>query len=114
LSLELGLSIWLYESQIEVEEAFGAMAEVRSLIIEEAGLDGRTEPVPLVGRGVESDLVVMASYLDGLLGRAASVCGCSLEALADRVIARQGSDAVVVRGRSVGSVTSGLFRTARG
>jgi hypothetical protein len=102
LSLELGLSIWLHQSGAGLEDAHEAMFEVRQLIIEVAGLDPRTEPVPLVGRSVELDLLTLASYTDDLLGRAARSAGWTLEVLAARVIERQGSGEVVSSRRPYG------------
>jgi hypothetical protein len=100
LSLELGLSIWLHQSGAELEDALAAMPEVRELIIEVGGLDPRTEPVPLVGRSVSSDLLVLAFYMDGLMGRAARAAGCSPGVLAERVLAWQRSGRVVAPFRS--------------
>jgi hypothetical protein len=87
LSLELGLSIWLHQSGTGVEDALGAMFEVRSLLIEVAGLDRASEPVPLVGRAEpEADLLTWACYLDALLVRASRASGVPPAELAQRVV----------------------------
>ncbi len=108
LSLELGLSIWLHESGAGLEDAVEAMFEVRELIIEVAGLDPRTEPVPLVGRSLAADLLMLASYMDDLLVRAARFADCDPEVLAAQVVERQGSRLVVDGMQTV------PFRSARG
>jgi hypothetical protein len=105
LSLELGLSIWLQESGAELEEAREAMFEVRGLVLEVAGLDPRTEPVPFVGRSLEADLVLLASYMDDLMVRAALAAECSPELVAERVVAR-------LRDGQLVGVGSGPFRPA--
>jgi hypothetical protein len=87
LSLELGLSAWLFRSGADLEGALAAMYEVRTVLLEVAEMDVTTEPLPFVGRNLERDLVSLASYLDHLLTRAACAAGCDRAALAGRVTA---------------------------
>jgi hypothetical protein len=88
LSLELGLSAWLFRSESTLDEAIEAMFEVRTLVLEVAEMDAATEPVPFVGRSTELDLVNMAAYLDGLLARAAYLADISRRSLARQVALR--------------------------
>jgi hypothetical protein len=87
LSLELGLSAWLFRSEADFDEALAAMHEVRAVLLKTAEMDVATEPLPFVGRNPERDLVSLASYLDHLLTRAACAAGCDRVALARRAAA---------------------------
>jgi hypothetical protein len=88
LSLELGLSAWLYRSGSSLDQAIDEMFEVRALVLEVAEMDAATEPVPFVGRSSELDLVTMAVYLDSLLARAAHSAELSRSSLARQVALR--------------------------
>ena len=88
LSLELGLSIWLFESGIEVEEAHEVLRGARRAMLEVAGVDAGTEPAPFIGRSSESDLVLYAAYLDALLIRVAGECGRDVAEVAGEVVGR--------------------------
>jgi hypothetical protein len=88
LSLELGLSIWLHCSHTDLDSACLTLLEIRDLVLEEAGLDARTEPVPLLGHSPEVDLKNLAAYLSELLARAATWTGGDPELLIETVIGR--------------------------
>ncbi len=88
LSLELGLSIWLFESGIEAAEAHEVLRGARRAMLEVGGLDVGSEPVPFIGRSSESDLVLYAAYLDALLVRVADQCGRDVGEVAAEVVGR--------------------------
>jgi hypothetical protein len=87
LSLELGISVWLRRSETSLMEARGTLMEVRRLIIEACGLDGATEPVPLVGRSPRLDVVNLVVYVGDLLRRASSEARCTVGTVVERVVA---------------------------
>ena len=87
LSLELGISVWLHRSRTSLMEARGTLLEIRRVILEVCGLDPATEPVPLIGRSPRLDVVNLVAYVGDLLRRASAGVGCSVRAVADRVIA---------------------------
>jgi hypothetical protein len=70
LTIELGLSLWMRQCGVAVEDASDVILALRNILIEVAGFDPRREPTPLVGRSPELDLVNMTGYLGGLLLRA--------------------------------------------
>jgi hypothetical protein len=72
LALELGLSAWMRMAGVGLFEARAALSALRGAVVQAAGLDPSTEPVPLVGRDPRQDTVVLAAYLCDLLARAAS------------------------------------------
>jgi hypothetical protein len=88
LSLELGLSIWLHCSRTDLDSACRTLLEIRELVLDEAGLDARTEPVPLLGHCPEVDLKNLAAYLSELLARAATWTGGDPDMLIETVIGR--------------------------
>jgi hypothetical protein len=88
LSLELGVSAWMRSHAASLEEARRLLLEMRLLILEVAGMDGATEPVPLVGRSPRSDVIMLISYVAQLLRRGAAGAGCSPSDLAGRVSAQ--------------------------
>jgi hypothetical protein len=87
LSLELGLSLWLRRSETSLSEARERLFDVRRAIVEVAGLNPSTEPVPLMGRSPRADVITLAAYLGDLLRRASMVAGCSTRSLVGRVLA---------------------------
>jgi hypothetical protein len=86
LSLELGVSVWLRTSGTPLLTARGRLLHIRELIIEVGGLDGATEPVPLVGRSPRNDVLNLVGYVGDLLRRAASMSGRSVQSVARLVI----------------------------
>jgi hypothetical protein len=95
LSLELGLSIWLFESGIAVDEAHEVLRGARRAMLVVAGVDADSEPVPFIGRASESDLVRYAAYLDALLVRVAGQCGRDVSEVAGEVVGKLRPHAVV-------------------
>lgn len=87
LSLELGISLWLRTSETSLDDARTTLLALRRHILRACGLDADSEPVPMVGRSLERDLVLLVGYVADLLERAAMVAGCALSEVARRVIA---------------------------
>ena len=85
LSLELGLSLWMRECGIAIEDASDVIMALRGILIEVAGFDPRREPIPFVGRSPELDLVNLTGYLGGLLVRASVAAQCSPGVVAEWV-----------------------------
>ena len=74
-------------------------------MLEVAGLDPTTEPVPFVGRSRELDLVNLAAYMDNLLVRASRAAGCDT-----RVLANRGNRGAQAHGTVGGVLTYGATR----
>jgi hypothetical protein len=88
LCLELGLSIWLRSSGTDLASARTTFLHLRALLVEESGLDARTEPIPLLGHAAELDLKNLAVYLGQLVERGAAQAKCDPEVLIEAVIGR--------------------------
>jgi hypothetical protein len=78
LSLELGLSVWMRRNDIAVDDCRAAMLAIRASLLEVAGMDAETEPVPLYGRSPEIDVANFAAYLADLFLRASAAVDCEL------------------------------------
>jgi hypothetical protein len=88
LALELGLSLWMRLSDTDLAQArFDAMA-ARAALVDAAGLDPEIEPIPLVGRSPEADIVNLATYLGQLIQRAAAARRCDPSVVVARAIDR--------------------------
>ena len=72
LTLSFGLSAWMRRTSVGIDEAWTGVHMLRGALLEVAGLDRRSEPVPLRAGDTKTSLVSMTVYLDGLLERAAS------------------------------------------
>jgi hypothetical protein len=72
LCLELGLSFWIRRSGVSLEEAVAEMMAMRLALVESSGIDLATEPVPFGGADTRLAVLNLATYLRGLLGRAAA------------------------------------------
>ena len=81
LTIELGLSLWMRQCVLAVEDANDVILALRAILIEVAGFDPRRKPTPLVGRSPEFDLVNLTGYLGGLLLRASVAFNAPLESL---------------------------------
>src|SRR5271163_1182852 len=84
LALELGLSLWLRRCGTSLSDAQCTMLALREALVEVAGMNPDTEPVPLVGRSPERDLVNLAGYLSQLLRRAAGAASCAPREVLER------------------------------
>jgi hypothetical protein len=61
------------------------MLAIRAALLEVAGMDARSEPVPLHGRSPEGDIANFAAYLADLFVRASAAVKCELPHVIGRV-----------------------------
>jgi hypothetical protein len=87
LSLELGISVWLWTSGTSLIAARSCLLEIRRVILEVCEFDPATEPVPLVGRSPRSDVVNLVGYISELLQRASAAMGRGVGAVVEAVVA---------------------------
>jgi hypothetical protein len=85
LSLELGLSVWMKRNGIAYDDCRAAMLAIRASLLEVAGMDAQTEPVPLYGRSPEIDLANFATYLADLFIRASEAVESDVPVVIGRV-----------------------------
>ena len=85
LSLELGLSIWMQRNDIAYDDCRAAMLAIRTALLDVAGMDAATEPVPLYGRSPEIDVATFAGYLADLFIRASEAVECEVPGVVGRV-----------------------------
>jgi len=71
LCLELGLSVWMRRSGADLDAALGTLGRLSWLVAEAGGLNPRCEPVALVGRSPEADVLSVVMCLGHLVFRAA-------------------------------------------
>lgn len=90
LALELGLSAWMRLAGVGTEEARDTLSRLRGALLEAAGLEEATEPVPLVGRDPRGDTLTLAAYLGDLLVRALRVSGSDRALLVAGTLERLG------------------------
>jgi hypothetical protein len=84
-TLELGLSVWMQRNAIADDDCLSAMLAIRAALVEVAGLDAQTEPIPLHGRSPEADVATFATYLADLFVRASAAVECELPHVIGRV-----------------------------
>jgi hypothetical protein len=70
LTMTFGLSAWMRRCSVGFEEAWAGATVLRIALLESAGLDRATEPVPLRAADAKTALVSMTVYLDDLVSRA--------------------------------------------
>jgi hypothetical protein len=85
LSLELGLSVWMQRNDIAFDDCRAAMLAIRAALLEVAGMDAATEPMPLYGHSPEVDVATFAAYLADLFMRASHVVECEVPHVIGRV-----------------------------
>jgi hypothetical protein len=85
LSLELGLSVWMRRHDIAFDDCRAAMLAIRASLLEVAGMDAETEPIPLYGHSPEVDVANFAVYLADLFIRASEVVDCEVPQVVGRV-----------------------------
>jgi hypothetical protein len=85
LSLELGLSVWMKRNGIAYDDCRAAMMAIRAALLEVAGMDAETEPVPLYGHSPEVDVANFAAYLADLFIRASEAVECEVPHVIGRV-----------------------------
>ena len=93
LCLELGVSYWITHSQTRLDEAVPAMLAMREALIRASGLTPATEPVPLWGVSPRVDVLNLATYLRGLIVRAALEATCAAEVVVERALLLLGEGA---------------------
>jgi hypothetical protein len=86
LCLDLGLSLWVNESQESLVEARASMMAVRSALVKASGMDLASEPVPLSGVEPRLDVLNLGAYLRSLLVRAAANAQCDVAHMADLAV----------------------------
>jgi hypothetical protein len=87
LTIPLGVSAWIVRSDVDLDQACQAMLELRSAFLSVAGLDQRSEPVPLLGADRRTSVLTLAVYLDGLMGRGARATRTTRSELAEAALA---------------------------
>jgi hypothetical protein len=85
LTLELGLSVWMKRNDIAYDDCRAAMLAIRASLLEVAGMDAETEPVPLYGHSPEVDVTNFAGYLADLFIRASEAVECEVPQVIGRV-----------------------------
>lgn len=100
IAVELGLSIWMRRAGADLVSLRASLLELRGALVEVGGLDPTTEPVPFCGVSDRADVLILASYVCGLVRRASTSTGSTPGAICERVIDRL----------SVGHVDSGSLR----
>ncbi len=88
LALELGLTAWMRQGAMDLEETRTAMKVLRTAVVEAAEMDLRSEPVPLIGRSPKDDLMNWAIYLANLVQRAATSKKCHASLIVEQSIRR--------------------------
>jgi hypothetical protein len=86
LLLDLGVSVWISRSGEYLQDAVGVMLAMRTALITASGLDSTAEPVPLWGADPRLDVLNLAAYLRGLIGRAAREAQCGRDAIVGRAL----------------------------
>jgi hypothetical protein len=70
---------------IAYDDCRAAMMAIRASLLEIAGMDAKTEPVPLYGHSPEVDLANFVAYLTDLFMRASDAVECELPSVVGRV-----------------------------
>ena len=86
LAVPLGLSAWIVRAAIGLPDAYDALLRLRAVVVAEAGMDLRSEPVPLRVAESRAALRSLGAYLYGLMNRAARHSGCTPVELAEDVL----------------------------
>jgi hypothetical protein len=71
LALPLSLSLVMRQRDISADDAITTLLALRVALVHAGGLDGTTEPVPLLPADPRTTLLLLARYLVALLARAA-------------------------------------------
>jgi hypothetical protein len=70
----VGLGAWMRANSVGRNEVSAAMWSLRQALLEVAGLDKATEPVPMRTPDRARSVWIMAAYLEDLVARAAALC----------------------------------------
>jgi hypothetical protein len=90
LLLDLGVSVWISRSGECLEDAIGVMLAMRTALIKASGLNSSDEPVPFWGADPRLDLLNLAAYLRGLIGRAAREAQCGRDTIVRQTLQLMG------------------------
>ena len=85
LVLPLSVSLWLRRAGADLPGG-GATLALRAALLQAAGMDVASEPVPLLAGDDRTIVLHLAVYLLGLLDRAVSACGDDADAVVDRAL----------------------------
>lgn len=88
LTLSFGLSAWMRRASVGIDEAWAGVLLLRTTLLQVAGLDRSSEPVPLRTTDDRTAFVSTTVYLDGLLGRAACALGKTRKDVTADVVSR--------------------------
>jgi hypothetical protein len=103
LCLELGVSYWISHSEMTLDEAVVAMLAMRDALVRASGLSPTTEPTPICGVNSRLDVLNLASYLRGLIGRASREAKCGARTIVDSALhLLEGSNRPPARIRALG------------
>ena len=86
LSIPLGLSAWIVRASVDLPDAYDALLRLRRAVLEAAGLDRATEPIPLRLPDPKAALCSLGSYLYELVGRAARQASATPVEVAERTL----------------------------
>jgi hypothetical protein len=87
LTLPLIVSVWMRRAGVGTATARRGLLALRVALLDESGLDERTEPVPLPVADSAVATLSLAVYLHGLLRRSAHTAEASRQDMAERVAA---------------------------
>lgn len=87
LSIPLGLSAWIVRAAVDLPSAYDSLLSLRQVVVAAAGLDRRSEPVPLRLPDPRAALRSLGAYLYDLVGRGARHAGMEPTELAERTLA---------------------------
>ena len=86
LVLVFAMSAWLRSARTSVAGACTALLRLRQILLEASTLDRRSEPVPLLAGEPRTAVLGLATYLHGLICRAAGPDGASRSSLVDEAL----------------------------
>lgn len=86
LSIPLGLSAWIVRAAVDLPSAYDSLLALRRAVVTAAGLDMRSEPVPMRLPDPRAALRSLGAYLYDLVGRGARHAGVEPVELAERTL----------------------------
>lgn len=86
LTALMWISAWMNQSGAELVDSLKAMLRLRTAIVRAAGMDEKTEPVPLLPADAKVAALNLARYLEDLMRRASSVGDLATSDVADRAL----------------------------
>ncbi len=87
MTLELVVTLWMTKAGCDVATLRQTLLELREVLLESSVLDEATEPVPLVAADERTAVLSLATYLWGLLRRAAASVSSPPATLAEEALA---------------------------